>query len=187
MIDLYNDRGGGMKKITYVMLLITLFILIIFEFNIDKSLAKENEEVNLNILTIDKSQYEMVKKIVGNKHNVKYLYSDLDEELNEECDIELIKNFEPDIIFYSSLNCHKVISNINKELENIDMVDISRGICVLEYEFKNNLYYCKDKHDYLIHLYNIESAINYIDPSNRDYYKNKYNQIRAYSSYIMKK
>ena len=172
-----------MKKITYIMLIITLFIFIIFEFKIDKSLARKNEDVNLNILTTDKLQYEMVKKIVGNKHTVQYIYIDENKMLNEKYNIELIKKFKPDIIFYSSLNCEELISNISKELKDVNLVDVSRGIRVLKYESqesKDNPYYWNGKEEYLIGLYNMESAIKDMDPVNINYYKSKYNEIKDY-------
>ena len=71
-----------MKKITFVMLAITLILFLGLGVFSNTTVANTVDDSNterdiyLNIMTCNKPQYEMVKAIVGDKHNVEYMFKD---------------------------------------------------------------------------------------------------------------
>lgn len=65
-----------MKKVTFVMLIITFIMYIGLNFFSDQGIADTSysedsvRDTYLNIMVCNKSQYYMVKKIVGERHNI---------------------------------------------------------------------------------------------------------------------
>lgn len=153
-----------MKKITYFMLMITLILCVVFGLKSNESYAelKDNKNVFIDILVADKIQYEMVLKIVGDKHNVQYVCTSGEDLLNHKGNMYIV-DYSPDIIFYSDEENEKwIMDNMSIiDKNNTDLVDIGRGCR-------------KNKDRDIIALYNIKAVIEEKDPSNREYYEEMY-------------
>ena len=77
-----------MKKLTFAMLIITFLLFLGLVLSPNNSLAnatydsEANRDVYLNIMTCNKVQYEMVKAIAGDKHNVLFMFINEQDSLN---------------------------------------------------------------------------------------------------------
>lgn len=177
----------SMKKITYVLIMITTVLFLGLGFFQSPLLANTENEVDisdgvpLNITTVSKNQYSMVKSIVLNKHNVEYL-SDNENEIYEfKYNEDIINNIsERDLFIYSGINNEPWVNGFIDKLKKGDLgiINMSRGIKTLTYEsdgITENPYYWLGINEYKIALYNVKCAIQEKDPKNKNYYEENYN------------
>ena len=182
-----------MKKITFVMVLITItlsFGMSIFSSpllantennNRSNNNETENRSKYLNIITVNKPQYEMVKKIVKDKHNVDYMFTD-EKDINDfKYSQEVLDNVSNmDLFIYSGTTFEPWTNTFINELKkgSLGIINLSRGIRTLNYDSngtsKENPYYFGGIEEYKIALYNVKAAIQDRDPQNRDYYEENY-------------
>lgn len=149
----------------------------------------QQRDVYLNIMTTDKMLYDMVMKIVGDKHNVQYMFKNqqqcYDYKFTEDS-VENISNM--DLFLYLGNGNEPWEERFISKLKNgkVGIVNSSRGIRVLsytkpkkvnEYEVKGNPNFYLSPEQYKIMLYNLKSAIQDKDPKNRDYYEENYKKI----------
>lgn len=172
-----------MRKVTALLLSLTiLFFLVTMLFNNNNALSSYNQESNktyLNIVATNKLQYQMIKQIVGNKHNVQYLFKDEDELFNYNKDEKtVLDDINADVFFYVGDNYEPWVNSfISKMDKNVTTVlDMSRGIRSMKYSGSEeiNPYYWTSSKEYLVALYNIKATIEDRDPANKDYYEDKY-------------
>lgn len=181
-----------MKKITFVMVLITItlsFGMGIFsspllantENNNNNNSGTESRNKYLNIMTVNEPQYEMVKKIVKDKHNVDYMFTD-EKDINDfKYSQEVLDNVSNmDLFIYSGTSFEPWTNTFIDELKkgSLGIINLSRGIRTLNYESegasKENPYYFQGIEEYKIALYNVKAAVQDRDPQNRDYYEENY-------------
>jgi zinc/manganese transport system substrate-binding protein len=143
----------------------------------------ESREKYLNIMTVNKPQYDMVKKIIKEKNNVEYMFTnqkDISEFKYSEDVLNNISNM--DLFIYSGTSFEPWCSSFIDELKkgNLGIINLARGVRLLKYdhnsENKENPYYFEGIEEYKIALYNVKSAIQDRDPENRDYYEENYNK-----------
>nr|WP_279289618.1 zinc ABC transporter substrate-binding protein [Clostridium gasigenes] len=139
------------------------------------------EEVLLNITTVNKNQYSMVKSIVLNKHNVEYLSENESEIYKFKYNEDIINNISGrDLFIYSGINNEPWVNDFIAELKKGDLgiINMSRGIKTLTYENGDeNPYYWLGINEYKIALYNVKSAIQEKDPKNKSYYEENYTNV----------
>jgi zinc/manganese transport system substrate-binding protein len=178
-----------LKKITFAMVIIT--IMLSFGMSLFSSPLLANTENNrtegrdkyLNIMTVNKPQYDMVKKIIKDKNNVEYMFTDEKEISEFKYSRDVLSNISNmDLFMYSGASfepwCNSFIGELKKG--SLGIINLARGVRVLNYahdgETKENPYYFEGVDEYRISLYNVKSAIQDKDPQNRDYYENNYNK-----------
>ncbi|MBW6408864.1 metal ABC transporter substrate-binding protein [Clostridium weizhouense] len=177
-----------MKKITFVMIIITIaFSLGIGLFSNPLLANTENNpkilrDKYLNIITVNKPQYQMVKKIVKDKHNVQYMFSNENDIKEFKYNKDVIENVSNmDLFIYTGTTFEPWANSFIGELEkgNIGIINLSRGMRLLNYDVngssKENPYYFEGIEAYKIALYNVKAAIQDRDPENREYYEENYN------------
>ncbi|MDD6795034.1 MAG: zinc ABC transporter substrate-binding protein [Clostridiaceae bacterium] len=182
-----------MKKITYFMLFITFILFLglgVFSDDtpadtVDMNNEDTQRELYLNIMTTNKLEYDMVKTIVGDKHNVAYMFTEEGECQKFKVNEGTVKNISDnmDIFFYSESELEPWSNNLIEKLNksNVGIIDVSRGIRLLNIENDDketveNPYYYSGIEEYKILLYNIKSAIQDRDAKNRNFYENNYNK-----------
>ena len=141
----------------------------------------ENRSKYLNIITVNKPQYEMVKKIVKDKHNVDYMFTN-ERDINDfKYSQEVLDNVSNmDLFIYSGTTFEPWTNTFINELKkgSLGIINLSRGIRTLNYDSngtsKENPYYFGGIEEYKIALYNVKAAIQDRDPQNRDYYEENY-------------
>ncbi|MBY0755800.1 zinc ABC transporter substrate-binding protein [Clostridium sardiniense] len=180
-----------MKKLTAAMLIITAAFFLGLG-GVSKTLMadtsesdKDNRDVYLNIMTVNKPQYETVKKLAGDKHNVEYMFNNFNDMKNYKYDENTLNNISNmDLFFYSgagneSASLNNMISELDKS--SLGVVNLSRGIRELRYKVDGkdmqNPYYYLGIPEYKIMLYNTKSALQEKDPANREYYEANYNKL----------
>lgn len=172
------------------MVLITIFLSLgmsVFSSpllaNTDNTSTKrvESRDRYLNIITVNKPQYDMVKKITKDKHNVEYMFTEENDIKDFKYNNEVIDNISNmDLFIYSGTSFEPWTNTFINELKkgNIGIINIARGIRLLNYEQdgvnKENPYYFSGIEEYKIALYNTKAAIQDRDPQNRDYYEKNY-------------
>ena len=175
-----------LKKLTFVMLFITfiMYISLTLSNYIDGTNAKntksEERGAYLNIMTTNKPLCEMVKSIVGDKHNVEYLFEEEVVVKTYEFDKRISPNLNNmDILFYIGNNFEPWISDaINDINSETAIINISRGIGTIYLDENNaNPYFWTGLNEYKIALYNIKSTLQDKDPKNRKIYDNNYNAV----------
>ena len=177
-----------MKKVTFAMLIITFLLFLGLAFSPNQSLAnttydsKTNRDIYLNIMTCNKMQYQMVKSIVKDKHNVEFMFLNEEDSKKFKYTEETTNNIRNmDLFLYSGNEYEPWIDEFKKNIGNGDLgvIDLSRGIRAVDYflsdNSKSNPYYWTGIEEYKIALYNIKSAIQDKDPLNRDFYEENYN------------
>ena len=180
-----------MKKLTAAMLIITAAFFLGLG-GVSKTLmadASTDENINkgahLDIITLNKPQYEAVKSLVLDKHNVECMFNNNNEMKKFKYDEKTIKDVSSkNLLFYlgvgnENASVSDMISNLDKS--NLGVINLSRGIRELRYKDKDkdvqNSYYYLGIPEYKIMLYNIKSALQEKDPVNRGYYEENYNKI----------
>lgn len=179
-----------MKKLTYALVIFTSILFIGLTFSYNPLMANptdefdEEKDIYLNILTVNKEQYEMTKALVGNNHNVEYLFSDEKEIESFKTNDNMISNvLNMDLFIYNGLNYEDWINDIidNSKNSNVGIINMSRGIrpitTELKSENKENPYYLLGFNEYKIALYNIKTALQERDIKNRSYYEENYNKL----------
>lgn len=143
----------------------------------------ESREKFLNIMTVSKPQYDMVKKITKDKHNVEYMLTDEKDIKDFKYNTKVIDNVSNmDLFIYTGTNFEPWTSTFINELKkgNLGIINLSRGIRILNFDSegsnKENPYYFEGIDEYKISLYNVKAAIQDRDPQNRDYYEKNYNE-----------
>ncbi|NFI93327.1 ABC transporter substrate-binding protein [Clostridium botulinum] len=177
-----------MKKITFIMIIITLTFSVGMGVFANPLLAntendqKEDREKYLNIMTVNKPQYKMVKKIVQNKHNVQYMMIEETDINGFKYNKEIIENVSNmDLFIYSGTSFEPWANSFINELKkgSMGIINLSRGMRLLNYDgneaSKENPYYFEGIDSYKIALYNVKAAVQDRDPKNRDYYEENYN------------
>lgn len=177
-----------MKKFTFGMLIITLIMFIGLNFFSNPSVANvvyspdDKRDVYLNIMTCNKPQYEMLKLIVEDKHNVEFMFNDEKVGSEFQSSSAVINNISNmDLFFYSGRGYEPWSTDFIEELDKskLGVIDVSRGIRTISMEEKTNTdnpYYWLGIDEYKIALYNIKSAIQDKDPQNRNLYEDNYNK-----------
>ncbi|MCE5219878.1 MAG: zinc ABC transporter substrate-binding protein [Clostridium sp.] len=189
-----------MKKITFAMVIITIalsFGMSLFSSpllaNTENNRA-ESREKYLNIITVNKPQYDMVKKIIKDKNNVEYMFTnekDISEFKYSEDVLNNISNM--DLFIYSGASFEPWSNSFIHKLKkgNLGIINLARGVRLLNYahngDTKENPYYFEGIEEYKIALYNVKAAIQDRDPQNRDYYEENYNNaIKEFDDNIKK-
>ena len=179
-----------MKKLTYALVVFTSILFLGLTFSYNPLMANptdeldEEKEVYLNILVVNKEFYKMTKELVGNRHNVEYLFSK-DKEIKEfvvnENIISNISNM--DLFIYNGLGYEPWINKVvdSTRNSNVGLINASRGIRPITSELtqdtNENPYYLFGFNEYKIALYNIKTALQERDIKNRGYYEENYNNI----------
>jgi ABC-type Zn uptake system ZnuABC Zn-binding protein ZnuA len=143
----------------------------------------ENRDKYLNIMTVNKPQYDMVKKIIKEKNNVEYMFTN-EKEINEfKYSEDVLKNISNmDLFIYTGTSFEPWSNSFIDELKkgNLGIINLARGIRLLNFENdgdnKENPYYFEGIEEYKIALYNVKAAVQDRDPQNRDYYEANYNE-----------
>ncbi|AGX41590.1 metal ABC transporter substrate-binding protein [Clostridium saccharobutylicum] len=177
-----------MKKITFAMVLITIVLSLGMSVFSSPLLAntenKSNAEMRdkyLNIMTVNKPQYDMVKKIIKDKHNVQYMFTDEKEISEFKYNASVLENVSNmDLFIYSGATFEPWANSFISELTkgNLGIINLSRGVRLLNYDegaTKENPYYFEGIDEYKIALCNVKAAIEDRDPKNRDFYEKNYN------------
>lgn len=182
-----------MKKLTYILIIFTFilscgvtFSYLPLKVDARDDLKDNDKKVTLNILTYNKDIYNLVQLLVNDKHNIKYIVDD-----NFSLDrIDLEKDFkndilEADLFIYNGFENSNLIKDINNliDISKTNSINISRGSYQLtnnyNVDYKENLNYLLGVNEYKIALYNIKTAIQEKDFSNRNYYEERYNEISS--------
>lgn len=185
-----------MKKVTFILLGINLLMFIYISFfdgSVTLSMSEtgiKERDVYLNIVTTDRCSYNMVKKIVGDKHNVKYLFKDKEEMINYKITQEAMSNISNmDLFIYLGADNEPWISQFINGVEKgkVGIIDLSRGIRILAYEnvkkegdysINQNPNYLMSPEEYKVALYNIKTAIQEKDVENREFYEENFDKVR---------
>lgn len=179
-----------MKKLTFAMLIITFILFLGLGTFSNPTVSNivdtgdSDRDLFLNIMTTNKMEYEMVKSLVGDKHNIEYIFTDEEDSVNFVINENVIKNISNmDLFLYSGSTldkwCTELISKLNKS--SVGTIDITRGIRTINMEMNNetkiNPYFYSGIDEYEVLLYNVKSAIQDKDPKNREVYEGNYNKI----------
>lgn len=177
-----------MKKITFAMVIITIALSFCMSLFSDPLLANtennktESRDKFLNILTVNKSQCDMVKKIIKDKNNVEYMLTNEKDISQFKYNEDVLNNVSNmDLFIYSGTSFEPWSNSLIDDLKkgNLGIINLARGIRLLNYPHDNNKenpYYFEGIEEYKIALYNVKSAIQDRDPQNRDYYEENYNK-----------
>lgn len=179
-----------MKKLTYILVIFTSILFLGLTFSYNPLMANttdeldEKKEIYLNILTVNKDIYDMTKLIVGEKHNVEYLFKNEKEMATFKVTDAVLNNVNnKDLLLYNGLGYESWIDDISNNIKGSDLgvINLSRGIRPLTYEIlrsgQENPYYLLGFSEYKIALYNIKMAMQERDIENRSYYEENYNNV----------
>lgn len=170
-----------MKKLTYICITITSFLfigvgLIKHPTAANTEIRYENNEEELQIITVTKPQAFLVRSLLGGKHNIDYLIDENSNIENFEWTDEIVKRVESaDLFMYSGAAYEKWINSFILEINknNLGIIDLSRGIRTKS----DNPYYWLGFEEYKISLYNAKVALQEKDPANREFYQVNYNDM----------
>ena len=179
-----------MKKLTYALVIFTFILFLGLTFSYNPLMANptdvldKEKDVYLNILTVNKEIYKMTKALVGNKHNVEYLFNNEKEVKEFKISDNVIDNIlNMDLFIYNGLGYEPWINDIvdSAKSSNVGIINMSRGIRTitkdLSVEYEENPYYLLGFNEYKIALYNIKTALQERDIKNRNYYEENYNKL----------
>lgn len=179
-----------MKKLTYILVIFTSILFLGLTFSYNPLMANttdeldEKKEIYLNILTVNKDIYDMTKLIVGEKHNVEYLFKNEEEMATFKVNGAVLNNINnKDLLLYNGLGYESWINDISNNIKGsyLGVINLSRGIRPLSYELlqrgQENPYYLLGFSEYKIALYNIKMAMQERDIENRSYYDENYNNV----------
>lgn len=179
-----------MKKLTYAFLIFTSILFFGLTFSYNPLMANPTNELDeekdayLNILTVNKEIYSMVKALTLDNHNVEYLFSNEKEIKDFKVSENIINNIlNMDLFIYNGVGYEKWINEIvdNSKNSNVGIINASRGIRTitksLSKENEENPYYLLGFNEYKIALYNIKTSLQEKDIKNRSYYEENYNKI----------
>lgn len=179
-----------MKKLTYVLVIFTSIFFGILTFSYNPLMANPTDELDeekdtyLNILAVNKEIYKMVKDLVGDKHNVEYLFNNEKEIKEFKINENVVDNIlNMDLFIYIGLGYEGWMNEVldDSKNSNVGVINASRGIRPitesLSKENKENPYYLLGFNEYKIALYNIKTVLQERDIKNRNYYEDNYNNI----------
>ena len=179
-----------MKKLTYTLVIFTSMLFLGLTFSYNPLMANPTDELDteketyLNILTVNKEIYKMVKDLVGDKHSVEYLFNNEKEIKEFKINENIINNvLNMDVFIYNCLGYEKWISELLDASKNssVGIINASRGIRTitksLSQENEENPYYLLGFNEYKIALYNIKTSLQERDIKNRSYYEDNYNNL----------
>ncbi|MGG7142245.1 metal ABC transporter substrate-binding protein [Clostridium nigeriense] len=178
-----------MKKLTYGLVIFTsiLFLGLTFSYNPMANPTDEfdeEKEIYLNILTVNKESYKMTKALVGNRHNVEYLFNNEKEVSEFKTNDKVIENIlNMDLFIYNGLGYEPWINDVVDSSKNssVGIINMSRGIRTItrnsSEQYQENPYYLLGFNEYKIALYNIKTALQERDIKNRNYYEENYNNL----------
>lgn len=150
--------------------------------------VQAQEQVQLDIVATDRILYYMVKDIVGEKHNVDYMFNNMDSLLYFKFTDDSLYNIaKMDLFIYMGASYEpwggSFADQINKS--KVGIINASRGVNVIpfsgevaynEYVVRENPYYLMNYDNYKIALLNIKNSIQDKDPKNRDIYEQNFNE-----------
>ena len=150
--------------------------------------VQTQEQVQLDIVATDRILYYMVKDIVGEKHNVDYMFNNMDSLLYFKFTDDSLYNIaKMDLFIYMGASYEpwggSFADQINKS--KVGIINASRGVNVIpfsgevaynEYVVRENPYYLMNYDNYKIALLNIKNSIQDKDPKNRDIYEQNFNE-----------
>ena len=179
-----------MKKLTYALVIFTFILFLGLTFSYNPLMANptdvldKEKDVYLNILTVNKEIYKMTKALVGNKHNVEYLFNNEKEVKEFKISDNVIDNIlNMDLFIYNGLGYEPWINDIvdSAKSSNVGIINMSRGIRTITKDlsvgYEENPYYLLGFNEYKIALYNIKTALQERDIKNRNYYEENYNKL----------
>ena len=179
-----------MKKLTYTLVIFTSMLFLGLTFSYNPLMANPTDELDteketyLNILTVNKEIYIMVKDLVGDKHSVEYLFNNEKEIKEFKINENIINNvLNMDLFIYNGLGYEKWINEVLDASKNssVGIINASRGIRTitksLSEENEENPYYLLGFNEYKIALYNIKTSLQERDIKNRSYYEDNYNNL----------
>ncbi|MGN0026394.1 MAG: metal ABC transporter solute-binding protein, Zn/Mn family, partial [Clostridium sp.] len=126
-----------MKKLTYAFLIFTSILFFGLTFSYNPLMANPTNELDeekdtyLNILTVNKEIYSMVKDLTLDNHNVEYLFSNEKEIKDFKVSENIINNIlNMDLFIYNGVGYEKWINEIVENSKNSDVgiINASRGI-----------------------------------------------------------
>jgi ABC-type Zn uptake system ZnuABC Zn-binding protein ZnuA len=86
-------------------------------------------------------QYEMVEAIVGDKHNVEFMFINEQDSLNFKYNQETTNNLENmDLFLYSGNGYEPWVSKQNEDISNgkVGIIDLSRGLRTIDFNSNEN-------------------------------------------------
>lgn len=181
-----------MKKQNAVIILIVTIILTAIgcstpKINEPNTPISEERDTVLNITTTNKSLYYMVKDIIGDKHNVDYMFKDEKSLWSFVYSDDSLNNIaKKDLFIYMGSNYEPWVPAFNDNIKKskVGMINASRGVKILNLtksktygnkEIKENPYYVMSIDNYKIALLNIKNAVQDKDPKNRQFYEQNFN------------
>lgn len=177
-----------MKKLTYGLVIFTFILFLGLTFSYNPLMAKstdefdEGKDIFLNILTVNKEQYKIVKQIAGEKHNIQYLFENRKEIEEFKVNASFLDNIlNMDLFIYNGFGYESWINDIIdiSKSSKVSLINASRGIrpilSELKEESKENPYYLLGFNEYKIALHNIKTSLQEKDTKNRNYYEENYN------------
>lgn len=150
--------------------------------------TKSQQQVQLDIVVTDRILYYMVKDIVGEKHNVDYMFNSMDSLLNYKFTGDSLYNIaKMDLFIYMGASYEpwggSFADQINKSKvgiinssRGVNVIPLSREVAYNEYVVRENPYYLMNYDNYKIALLNIKNSIQDKDPKNRDIYEQNFNE-----------
>lgn len=187
-----------MKKGISIFLMLYILIFTGCEYKVasDKTNTKDNsikmemkKDKELNIVTTDKLLYYTVKDIVGDRHNISYMFKSRVDESNFKFTSDSLNNISKnDLLIYMGGGFEPWIDGFVDKLDksNVSPINVSRGVKFISYDkpvtindtvFKDNPYYLMNMDNYKIALMNIKNSIQDRDPKNRDVYEKNFSHI----------
>lgn len=153
------------------------------------SMVDEKErESYISIMVPTKNLYNMVLDIVGDGHDVSYMFKNDNENLNFEYTNDSVINVgKQDLFLYMGMENEPWVDGFLDlvKRETLSTSNISRGIISLpltnprkikEKEYKDNPYYWMNLENYKTALNNIRVAITEKDTRNRDKYEKNFKE-----------
>ncbi|HEY5562936.1 MAG TPA: zinc ABC transporter substrate-binding protein [Clostridiaceae bacterium] len=150
------------------------------------SQIKKEKEVSLDIMTTNKQLYYMTKEIVGENHNLDYMFEDTLSQWDYTFTEDSLSNIgKQDLFIYNGAGFEPWIGDFLDKLNKgkVGAIDASRGISLINYSenlkynsqvFKVNPYYWLDPGDYKVAMSNIKNSIEDKDPHKRSYYEKNF-------------
>jgi ABC-type Zn uptake system ZnuABC Zn-binding protein ZnuA len=150
--------------------------------------VQTQEQVQLDIVATDRILYYMVKDIVGEKHNVDYMFNSMDSLLYFKFTDDSLYNIaKMDLFIYMGASYEPWGGSFADQIDKskVGIINASRGVNVIplsgeaaynEYVVRENPYYLMNYDNYKIALLNIKNSIQDKDPKNRDIYEQNFNE-----------
>lgn len=144
------------------------------------------KELSLEIVATNKLLYNMVKDIVGDRHNVDYMFTNRERLWNFNYSEDSIGSIsKKDLFFYWGSGIEPWAADFVGKLSKskVGAVSISRGVKLLELDKKlvykdttitDNPYYWMNIDDYKIAMLNIKNTIQDKDSKDRDLYEKNF-------------